>query len=162
MIRKKKILYEEDLHDIFQKHPYLIINEPNSIIKTIHEYELDSISIPDIYIETIDKKIYCEVKITKINEGHLYQAIRYLNTVLNNIEENENKEISVILIGMKISDQLKGKAKKRGIKIMIMGKEIPGTIKICKKCRKAYDSKYLNCLICGSEEILEIITLIYP
>ena len=62
MIRKKKIMYEEDLHEIFYKFPYLIINEPESIIKTIHEYELNSNSIPDIYIETNSEKFYCEIK----------------------------------------------------------------------------------------------------
>ena len=162
MIRKKKVMYEEDLHEIFFKFPYLIIIDPNSIINTIHEYKLDSNSIPDIYIETDNKKFYCEVKLGKLKEKDLYQAIRYLNTIVDNIKLNENKEICVILIGMNISNKLKNKAEKQNIKIKIIGKEIPGTIKICKKCRKAYNSKHLKCLFCNSKDILEIVNLKYP
>ena len=162
MIRKKKVMYEEDLHEIFFKFPYLIINDPNSIINTIHEYKLDSNSIPDIYIETDNKEFYCEVKLGKLKEKDLYQAIRYLNTVVDNIELNENKEICVILIGMNITKKLKNKAEKQNIKVKIIGKEIPGTIKICKKCRKAYNSKHVKCLFCDSKDILEIVNLKYP
>ncbi|MFX1392203.1 MAG: PD-(D/E)XK nuclease family protein [Promethearchaeota archaeon] len=162
MIRKKKVMFEEDLHDVFYRYPYLIINEPNSIIETIHEYELDSNSILDIYIETKTKKIYCEVKITKLKEKDLYQALRYLNAIHNNIEENEKKDIVVILIGMKSSNNLRETANRRGIKIMVISNEIPDSIKICKKCRKAYNSRFLKCSFCDSTEIFEIITLKYP
>lgn len=162
MIRRKKVMYEEDLHEIFYRYPYLIVNKPNSIIETIHEYELDSDSIPDIYIETEAKRYYCEIKIGKLKEKDLYQAIRYLNTLQNFNEKQKNNNISVILVGKDISNQLKEKAKRRGIKIMIIGKDIPETIKICKKCRKAFDSKNSKCLHCNSKEILEIITLKYP
>ena len=116
MIRQKKIMYEEDLHEIFFRYPYLIINEPASIINTIHEYKLDSSSIPDIYIETKNEKYYCEVKLGKLKEKDLYQAIRYFNTINGNIEKNkikDDKEFSVILIGMNISNQLENKAEKK-------------------------------------------------
>lgn len=162
MIRQKKIMYEEDLHEIFYRYPYLIVNEPNSIIKTIHEYELDTNSIPDIYIETKTKKYYCEVKIGKLKEKDLYQAIRYLNTIQISNENYQNKEYYVILIGMSISNYLEEKAKRKGIKIMVIGKDIPDSIKICKKCRKAFDYKNINCVFCNSQEIFEIITLKYP
>lgn len=162
MIRRKKIMYEEDLHEVFYRYPYLIVNEPNSIIKTIHEYELDSNSIPDIYIETKTKKYYCEVKIGKLKEKDLYQAIRYFNTSQVLTKNHENIKFSVILIGMNISNQLKEKATKKGIKTMIIGKDIPESIKICKKCRKAFDFIKKHCSFCNSSEILEIINLKYP
>ena len=165
MIRQKKIMYEEDLHEIFFRYPYLIIDEPASIINTIHEYKLDSSSIPDIYIETKNEKYYCEVKLGKLKEKDLYQAIRYFNTINGNIEKNkikDDKEFSVILIGMNISNQLENKAEKKNIHVKIIGRNILESIKICKTCRKAYDSKELKCIFCKSEEVLEIITLKYP
>ena len=162
MTRRKKVMYEEDLHEIFYRYPYLIVNEPNSIIEAIHEYELDSDSIPDIYIETEAKRYYCEIKIGKLKEKDLYQAIRYLNTLQNFNEKQRNNNISVILVGKDISNQLKEKAKRKGIKIMIIGKDIPESIKICKKCRKAFDFNNSNCPFCKSNEIFEIITLKYP
>ena len=162
MIRKKKVMYEEDLHEIFYRCPYLIINNPDSIIKTIHEYQLDSNSIPDIYIETVTERYFCEVKITKLKEKDLYQAIRYLNTIQSFKGKQNEKNFSVILIGMNISNQLKEKARKKNIKTMIIGNEIPDSIKICKNCRKAYDYKNTNCLFCESKELLEIINLKYP
>ena len=85
-----------------------------------------------------------------------------MNTIHNKIDKNEEKETSVILIGMNISNQLRKKANRKEIKIKIIGKEIPDLIKICKRCRKAYDSKYLLCSFCDSKKILEIITLKYP
>ena len=124
--------------------------------------ELDSDSIPDIYIETDKERYYCEIKIGKLTEKDLFQAMRYLNAVHNSIEKYEKKEYSVILIGMNISSQLEEKAKRKRIKIMIIGKDISGVIKICKKCRKAFDSKNSKCIFCNSKEILEIITLEYP
>ena len=162
MTRRRKVMYEEDLHKIFYKFPYLIVNEPKSIKKTIHEYELDSNSIPDIYIETEFKRYYCEIKIGKLKEKDLYQAIRYLNTLKEVNEKQRETNISVVLIGMNTTDQLKEKAKSFGIKIMIIGKDIPESIKICKKCRKAYDFNSSSCLFCKSNEIFEILTLKYP
>ena len=162
MIRRKKIMYEEDLHKIFYRYPYLIVNEPNSIIRTIHEYELDSNSIPDIYIETNNRKYYCEIKISKLKEKDLYQAIRYLNTIENNLKSGKDRDFSVILIGMRISNQLRNKANQNSIIIKLIGTEIPDSIKICKKCRKAYNSRHFKCDYCSSNEVLEIITLKYP
>jgi len=162
MIRRKKIMYEEDLHDIFYRYPYLIVNEPNSIINTIHEYKLDSNSIPDIYIETDKERYYCEVKVGQLKEKDLYQAIRYFNTIQVLTENHKNIKFSVVLIGMNISNQLKEKATQKGIKTMIIGKDIPESIKICKKCRKAFDFIKTNCIFCNSGEILEIINLKYP
>ena len=162
MIPRKRIMFEEDLHEIFYKFPYLITNESNSIINTIHEYKLNSDSIPDIYIEEINKKTYCEIKITKLNEKDLYQAMRYLNALNINRNEIQNEGLSVVLIGMKVSNQLKKKASEKGIEIKIIGESIPEVIKICKYCRKAYDFKYLTCNFCNSDELFEIVTLKYP
>ena len=162
MTRRKKVMYEEDLHKIFYRNPYLIVNNPDSIIKTIHEYQLDTNSIPDIYIETVTERYFCEVKITKLKEKDLYQAIRYLNTIQSFKGKQNEKNFSVILIGMNISNQLKENARKKNIKTMIIGNEIPDSIKICKKCRKAYGYKNTKCLFCKSTELLEIINLKYP
>ena len=155
-------MYEEDLHKIFKRYPYLIVNEPKSIIRTIHEYELDSNSIPDIYIETNNRKFYCEIKISKLKERDLYQAIRYLNTIENNLKSGKARDFSVILIGMRISNQLRIKANQNGIIIKLIGTDIPDSIKICKKCRKAYNARHFNCDYCSSNEILEIIIIKYP
>lgn len=161
-MHRKKVMFEEDLHEIFYRYPYLIINETESIIKTIHEYILDSNSIPDIYIETETKRYYCEIKLGNLKEKHLYQAIRYFNTIQSLDEKQEFKNFSIILIGMHISSYLEEKAYNRGIKIMIIGKDIPKSIKICKKCRKAFDFNNSNCPFCKTNEIIEIITLKYP
>jgi len=165
MIKRKKVIYEEDLHDIFYRFPYLIIDKPVSIINTIHEYKLDSNSIPDIYIETLYEKYYCEVKLRYLKEIDLYQAIRYLNTIKTHIEISKiknHKKSLVLLIGMNISSNLENDAKKKSILVKIIGRNIPESIKICKYCRKAYDSKEICCNFCNSEEYLEVITLKYP
>ncbi len=165
MIRRKKVMFEEDLHEIFYRFPYLIVNKTASIINTIHEYRLDSASIPDIYIETLFKKYYCEVKLGNLKEIDLYQAIRYSNTIKTQIDNHEIQEDSkksiIILIGINISSNLEDMAKKKDISVKIIGRNIPESITICKNCRKAYDSKVFCCSFCNSNEILEVITLKY-
>jgi hypothetical protein len=158
-------MYEEDLHEIFYRFPYLLIDKPVSIINTIHEYKLDSDSIPDIYIETLYEKYYCEIKLGALKEIDLYQAIRYLNTIKAQIEISKNKDhknFLVLLIGMNISGHLEYDAKKKSILVKIVGRNLPESIKICKICRKAYDSKEIRCNFCNSEDFLEVITLKYP
>ncbi len=165
MIKHKKVMFEEDLHKIFYRFPYLLIDKPVSIINTIHEYKLDSNSIPDIYIETLNEKYYCEIKLGHLREPDLYQAIRYLNTVKAHIEISkvkDHKKILILLIGMKISSHLEFDAEKKKILVKIVGRNIPESIKICKTCRRAYDSKENYCNFCNSEEYLEVITLKYP
>ena len=165
MIQRKKVMYEEDLHNIFYRFPYLLIDKPVSIINIIHEYKLDSNSIPDIYIETLHEKYYCEIKLGVLKEIDLYQAIRYLNTVKALSEINkikDQKKSLVLLIGMNISSHLEHDAEKKSILVKIVGRNIPGSINICKKCRKAYDSKEFCCNFCNSEDYLEVITLKYP
>lgn len=158
MIQHKRVMYEEDLHKIFFNYPNLIVND-NLIVKTVHEFILDANSIVDIYIETDKELNFCEIKIHKLKEVDLYQAIRYLNYLKNHRKEVGNKIISVILIGMSISEHLKETARHKGIIIKIIGIDIPEQIKICKNCRKAYDSINLSCLFCNSTELIEVISL---
>lgn len=164
MIHRKKVLYEEDLHELFYRFPYFLVDKPDSIINTIHEYKLNSDSIPDIYIETINENHYFEIKLGALKEIDLYQAIRYLNflEIRSTKRKSEvHKENFVYLVGLKISRNLENKAIKKGIHVKIIGREIPESIIICKDCRRAYDFKRKVCNFCDSVKQLEIINLKY-
>ena len=158
----KKITFEEDLHDFFYQNPYLLVDNNESIIDVIHEYRLDSNSTVDIYIETITKKFYCEIKLGKIKESHLYQAVRYYNTIQQKNNGSKIKKFVVLLIGHQISKELCEKASKYLINVKIIGKDVPKSIKICKKCRKCYNSLSKKCIFCNSNKVLEIINLDFP
>lgn len=158
MIKRRKVMFEEDLHDIFVEHPYLLVDE-KPIIKIVHEYKLNENSIPDIMIKTGANAYFFEVKNSKLNESHLFQAQRYQNYLKDNEDCPDYKNYLVTLIGTGISDILTKKAEKHGIKIKTIGKSIPKQLKICRNCRKAYDSVLPKCFYCSSQEILEIITL---
>ncbi len=138
-----------------------MLSSSDKINKVIHEYRLDSNSIPDIYIETDNEIFFCEIKLNKITEDSVYQAIRYFNTIENNFKNQKiGKKFNVYLIGKQISDQLRFLAEKNGITIKIIGKDMDESIKICKNCRKAYSSRELKCSFCNSEEVMKIINLL--
>ncbi|MGQ4874629.1 MAG: hypothetical protein ACP6IY_11225 [Promethearchaeia archaeon] len=168
MTNRKKVIHEEDLHTFFFKYPHIIIEnldiKDHKVLNKIHEYKLNKSSIPDIYIETSELEIFCEIKFGKLKEKDLYQAIRYFNEIeiMKNDKRLNDKKFMVFLIGNDISSQLRNKAIQNKIQIKIIGKDLPDYIKICKNCRKAYDARLNKCIFCSSTGILEFINLKYP
>ncbi|MHA1664431.1 MAG: hypothetical protein ACTSVW_01190 [Candidatus Njordarchaeales archaeon] len=151
-MRRKKILDEEDLHKIVMDYPEIFIGD-NNIIDIQHEVWKSDRSRIDIIITTKRAKYILEIKNRKIKYEDILQLKRYL------IDIKAREDFIAILIGREIKDNLRDFANKLGIKVLIIGKDVPEKLKVCGICKKAYSYNLNKCPKCNSANIQLIIEL---
>ncbi|MHA1609425.1 MAG: endonuclease NucS domain-containing protein [Candidatus Njordarchaeales archaeon] len=153
-MRARRILAEEDLHKLFFEHPYLLINTTGEeILEIEHEYLISPNSIVDLYIKTNVTTYLVEIKDEKITKRDVMQALKYKL-------EFDRGYSKVIIVGYGISQEAYELAQKRGIQIMIIGREIPSKLKVCDNCRKAYNANEPICPYCNNSSVMETILLL--
>ncbi|MHA1658410.1 MAG: endonuclease NucS domain-containing protein [Promethearchaeota archaeon] len=145
-------LTEKKIQFLYQTHPYLIekqfLNQ-----KTIPQYPLPS-GFADIVVFLEKEIIVIELKIDPLKVKHLLQLNEYLEDFKKEIDNNI--KIRGILIGKKPKTDFKKSIKnlKFEVKIIVLNKEIPTKVKICKNCRLVNNTMNSNCEYCHNDEFL--------
>jgi len=152
-VKIKKILDEEDLHELFFQHPHLLIGIGETIVEKHHEFMIDQDSIADLYIKTNTGEYVVEIKDEKIKRKDVVQALRY------KLKLSKRRNLKVFIVGYDISHDAFEYAKQLNIHVKIVGKNIPILLSVCNYCRKAYDANKSECPYCNHTSRLAIIDL---
>ncbi|MHA1594591.1 MAG: hypothetical protein ACTSXX_07570 [Candidatus Baldrarchaeia archaeon] len=147
-----KIMEEEDLHDFFFQHPYILIGSETPILEKSHERRISPSSIADLYLKTPTSEYIIEIKDNKIRTADILQALRYKMELL---KEN----LKILIIGYGISADALALARKQKIQVKIIGKDIPSVLAICDHCRRSYDANKNSCPYCGHSRKILIVDL---
>ena len=149
----KKMLDEEDLHELFFQHPHLLIGVNETIVEKQHEFMIDKDSIADLYIRTDTSEYVVEIKDRRIKRRDVMQALRY------KLKLRGRKNLKVLIVGCSVSHDAFEYAKQQNIYVRIIGTDIPLLLSICNYCRKAYDARRPKCPYCSCTRRLAIIDL---
>lgn len=115
-----------------------------------HEFRESEKSRVDIIIEGENKHYIVEIKNRELTYDDVMQARRY-------ILESKNNNVVGVIVGRSIKEELRRLAENLGLKVFIIGENIPRQLKICGDCKHPYPYHLKSCPKCGSKIVeLEI------
>lgn len=151
-----RTLLERSIEDILFHFPYLIDQRLRASEICEKELTLEDATRPDMTFIHKGEVIIVELKKGTVDESALNQLLRYLK------KAHQQYGPTVKVSGMLIGSQIEAEPRLRAvidqtgyeITLKVYGSDVPTTIKICRKCRKAMSTRDAPCPIDGCNEFI--------
>jgi len=149
-------LSERSIEDLFFHFPYLV--DPRFRVRDIDSRQetLNDGTRVDMVVRCQDTLFIIELKKGDINTADLQQLVHYLREADKKWNKNLRKEGLLFGLGIRDRSQIDTSIAASGFRISIKlyGRDVPTSVKFCRRCRKAVSTAKSECPWCGAQEFI--------